>query len=427
MVPVPNFEPMPGKELFGRHRSASQDFGAFRSQRRVASPRFLLVFTAVLLALLPVRAADEPLQPWRSGVRVRPVTEAAGRHTIHSYYVANPESPDGRRVLLFASTHPAGEVGEVRMVERATGKETVLARDVRTEDAHRAACQQWLSGGRRVAFHEPVGKRWQVVVVDVETLARTVVAEDRQVGFGQPAGDLLPLYGCHWNPGAHRDLEVWDAATGQVRTVVKIAAVEQKYGAWLTKEFAGKPTSIFFPVLSPDLKRVFFKMAAGNGGDNYAAKGASARQGLVCYDLAQGGFTWMREKWGHPAWHADSRRILEMGNVLFDSDGGPYVKLGGIPYLRGSHPSVSPDGRLMVTDGIAEVAGAKPNDWGVLVGDLRDGKWALLHSFDQSRGANSWRRNHPHPAFSADGQRIYFNVSSGQFTQLFVAEAGTGK
>lgn len=427
MVPVPNFEPAPGKEPICRRHSAAPEIAVSCSPRHVAGWRFPLVFFAALLALLPARAADDPLQPWRSGVRVRAVTEVPGRHTIHSYYVANPESPDGRRVLFFASTHPAGEVGEVRMIERATGKETVLARDVHTEDAHRAACQQWLSGGKRVAFHEPVGKRWHVVVIDVETLARTVVAEDRQVGFGRPSGDLLPLYGCHWNPGAHRDLEVWDAATGQVRTVVKIGAVEQKYGDWLTKEFAGKPTSVFFPVLSPDLKRVFFKMAAGNGGDNYAVKGASARQGLVCCDLAHGGLIWMREKWGHPAWHPDSRHILEMGNVMFDSDGGPYAKLAGIPYLRGSHPSVSPDGRLMVTDGIAEVAGAKPNDWGVLVGDLREGKWALLHSFEQSRGANSWRRNHPHPAFSADGKRIYFNVSSGQFTRLFVAEAGAGK
>jgi len=37
-------------------------------------------------------------------------------------------------------------------------------------------------------------------------------------------------------------------------------------------------------------------------------------------------------------------------------------------------------------------------------------------------GAASWRVSHPHPVFSADGQRIYFNKSNGEFTQLFVAE-----
>lgn len=77
--------------------------------------------------------------------------QVAGRHSIHSYYVANLESPDGKHVLFFTSKHPASYVGEVRILERATGKETVLAENVHTEDAHSVACQQWLSGGKRVA------------------------------------------------------------------------------------------------------------------------------------------------------------------------------------------------------------------------------------------------------------------------------------
>jgi WD40-like Beta Propeller Repeat len=30
--------------------------------------------------------------------------------------------------------------------------------------------------------------------------------------------------------------------------------------------------------------------------------------------------------------------------------------------------------------------------------------------------------SHPHPAFSPDGKRLYFNVSAGQWTRLHVAE-----
>ena len=79
----------------------------------------------------------------------------ASRHTMHSYYVCNPESPDGRRVLYYASSAANGYVGDLCTLERRTGRETVLARNVHVEDAHRAACQQWISGGRRVTFHEP--------------------------------------------------------------------------------------------------------------------------------------------------------------------------------------------------------------------------------------------------------------------------------
>jgi hypothetical protein len=53
---------------------------------------------------------------------------------------------------------------------------------------------------------------------------------------------------------------------------------------------------------------------------------------------------------------------------------------------------------------------------------MRGSKWALVHSFDQSQGAKSWRVSHPHPAFSADNKRIYFNMSDGPYTRLMVAE-----
>ncbi|MBI3876994.1 MAG: PD40 domain-containing protein [Verrucomicrobia bacterium] len=387
--------------------------------------KHIVLFLSALPLILSgsLRASDDPVAAWEKDVRIAPVSATPGRHTTHSYYVANPESPDGKHVLFFASTHPAAHVGSVVMLDRATGRETVLAENVHTEDAHRAACQQWLSGGRRVAFHEVVGKRWHVVAVDTATLAKTVVAEDHQVGFGRPDGDLLPLYGCHWNPGPFRDLELWDATTGKLRTAAKISEVEAKYGEWLQKEFAGKPVSIFFPVLSPDLKRVFFKIAAGNGGDDFMSKNASQRQGTVCYDFAKAACVWQRNQWGHPAWHPDSRHIFEVGNTLFDTDApGTYTRLKDVPSPRGTHPSVSPDGVLMVTDGLSATLGGKTNEWGIVVGDMSGGKWALVHSFDQSKGANSWRRSHPHPVFSADGKRIYYNVNDGEFTRLFVAE-----
>ncbi|MFC5455175.1 hypothetical protein [Prosthecobacter fluviatilis] len=383
-------------------------------------------FRIAILCLFSCRlvAAADPVAAWSKDVVIKPVCAVEGRHTTHSYYLTNPESPDGRHVLFFTSTTLKGQLGEVRMIERATGKETVLADNIHTEDAHRVACQQWLSGGKRVAFHEVIDKKWRVVVVDVETLKKTVVAEDHQVGFGRPEGNLLPMYGCHWNPGPYRDLEVWDAATGKTTTMAKISEVEAKHGEWLQKEFAGKPCSIFFPVLSPDLKKAFFKVAAGNGGDDYMSSRASHRQGTVVYDTEKGACVWQRNQWGHPAWTPDSQHIFEAGNISFDIADNParFTRLKDVPNLSGTHPSVSPDGMLMVTDGMSRNAGGKGDEWGVMVADMRGGKWVLLHSFAQNGGAKSWRRNHPHPIFSADGKRIYYNVSDGAFTRLMVAE-----
>ncbi len=177
-------------------------------------------------------------------------------------------------------------------------------------------------------------------------------------------------------------------------------------------------------MLSPDLKRVFFKISAGNGGDDYMSKNASHREGIVCYDFDRAACIWQRGKWGHPGWTPDSHHIFEVGNITIDTDspGFKYTKLKDVPSPSGSHPSVSPDGRLMVTDGISASIGGKPGEWGIVVGDMNGGKWVMIHSFDQTKGAKSWRRNDPHPVFSSDSRRIYYNVSDGAFTRLFVAE-----
>lgn len=392
--------------------------------------RFLLL--AALLAVSPSAAtagdSDHRLNPWVDGVKIAPVSKIEGRHSIHSYYVNNPESPDGKRVVFFTSTHPAGYIGEVRMIERATGKETVLAENVHTEDAHRAACQQWIAGGKLVAYHEVIDKKWRVVVVNVETVEKTVVAEDRQVGFGQPTSDLLPMYGCHWNPGPYRDLYVWDARTGKISTPLKIDAVRDQHVEFIKSEFFGKDVSVFFPVLSPDGKRAFFKFAAGNGGDDYMSKGASKRQGIAVVELDTGKMPWFRPKWGHPAWYPDSQRIFEMGNLTFDiaKPATDYGRVPNVPVLRGTHPSISPDGRLMVTDGLTDTLGGPVGQWGIQVADLRGDRWVMIHRFDQTKGAKSWRRSDPHPVFSADSRRIYYNVSDGEFTRLMVAEAAGG-
>ncbi len=363
----------------------------------------------------------DPLAAWRSAVQVRPVVADAKGHTIHSYFNTCPESPDGKWVLFFASSTADSHLGEVRIRDRATGEEKILARNISVEDAHRVACQQWVSKGRRVVFHGERDREWFVAVVDVESGTERVLAKGRLAGWGQPHADVVPLYGPHWNPGPHRDLELLNVETGEIRTVVTNDAVKTKYPEWLAKAYGDKPTSIFFPVLSPDQTRVFFKMASSSGGDARSTS-ASQRQGLVCYSLAEQRFLFLRERWGHPAWHPDKKTIVEMAYTLIDSDTGREHRLPNLPAVRGDHPSASPDGKLIVTDTTMDKFGGDAKEWGIVLANASGTDHVLIHRFDNSRGAASWRRSHPHPIFSPDGRRIYFNVSSGQWTQLFVAE-----
>lgn len=379
-----------------------------------------LALSALLLGIASAFAED-PLAAWREGVKIQPVAAAGERHSIHTYFNTSPESPDGKWVLYFSSKTLDGQSGDVCIRHRETGEEKVLAANLKVEDAHRAACQQWLSGGRRVVFHGERDGQWFVASVDLETGKERVLARDQLSCWGQPHADIVPLYGMHWNPGEHRDLDLLNVATGEITTAVTLAALKAAYPEWWVKSFGDQLPSIFFPILSPDLKRVFFKMALPGNGDP-RSKSASARQGLICYSLEEKRFLYMNAKWGHPSWMPDSRHIAEAGNLVYDSNDGAYRRLPELPSCRGDHPSVSADGRLRVTDTTLDKFGGTENEWGIVLADARGGSHVILHRFANNQGARSWRRSHPHPAFSADGKRIYYNVSDGKWTRLFVAE-----
>lgn len=383
-----------------------------------------LAATATTLTALHAEEED-PLARWRSGVQIRPVLPAdAARHSIHSYFNTNPESPDGKYVLFYSSTAANSHTGEVHVINRATGEEKTLATNLEVEDAHRAACQQWMSGGKRVAFHGLRDGKWFVGVVDLDTGKERVLATDRLSCWGQPHADLVPIYGQHWAPGEHRDLELVNVATGEIKKVLTADAVRQQYPQWIQEAYGDKPISIFFPNLSPGLDRVFFKLASAGPTGDPRSSAASARQGLICYSIAEQRFLYQNNRWGHPSWHPDKKSIVETAFFLYNSDDGKYVRLPGLPAVRGDHPSASPDGKLIVTDTTMDRFGKDANSWGIVLADARGNNHVMIHQFLNNAGARSWRRSHPHPVFSADGKRIYFNVSSGPWTQLYVAECG---
>jgi hypothetical protein len=186
-------------------------------------------------------------------------------------------------------------------------------------------------------------------------------------------------------------------------------------------DFQGHELSLFFPVLSPDLQRVFFKLATPRSVD-FRSPGASVRKWLIGYERRIARFLFRHDNWGHPFWHPDSRQILQMNNLLIDSDTGAARRIPGLPVFPGSHPAVTTGGERFSTDvQLNRFEGGAVGSWGVVVGDFA-GRYRVLHRFDHSQGATSWRKPHPQPVFSHDGRRLYFNVSASEWTQLHVAE-----
>jgi hypothetical protein len=277
-----------------------------------------------------------------------------------------------------------------------------------------------------VVYHDVREGRWCIVAIDVSTLKQTVLAWDRQVGFGSSQTPWVPVYGCHWNPGPHRDLELIHVETGEIQKPVTIKDVVEAYSGQVQKIFGTKDISIFFPVMSPDGNKVFFKLSRPGGGTDFRSKNASYRQSKVVYDLANGQFIRFIEKWGHPSWDPSSKAIFEYGNELMDLETGKTKRPA--PSSISNHPSIAPDGRVFVTDAdVSKRPFGRPGFWAIAVGSMSADDFVVLTVFDNTQGAKTWRHNHPHPAFSPDGKRIYYNVNDGPWTRLYVAESSPMK
>jgi len=389
--------------------------------------RLLAVFA---IALAAAANAAGPLDAWRTGVQISQVSTIPDRHTIHTYFNVTPESPDGKFVLFYTSTTPEGHTGDIRIRERATGKERVLVANLNCEDAHRVACQQWVSHGKRVVYHDLRNGEVIVAAVDVDTCRERVLARGRMVSWGQQDSDWVPIYGVHFQPGPYRDVELLNVATGEIRVLVKADDVRKQFADVVRDLYGDKPISTPFGALSPNGKLIFFKLSAS--ADNYVPQPPghmrwpysyqSAREGLVMFDIEHSKLLFIQKDWGHPAWAPDSREFRNVPIIVEDAYTGARRTIPNLPKFPGEHPSISPDGKLFVADTELTPFGGKKGEWGVVVGDLNGGGYVMLDRFQGAEGAATWRKNHPHPAFSPDGNRIYYNVNSGKWTRLFVAE-----
>lgn len=395
---------------------------------RDISRRGFIGFTGALLAS---GATDpDPVAPWKTGVSLRPVSTIPNRHTIHTYFNVSPESPDGRSVLYYTSTTPEGHNGEIRMQERSTGKEKVLVRNLECEDAHRVACQQWISRGRRVVFHDLRNGEVVTAAVDIDSLKERVLAKGRMVSWGVADTDLVPVYGVHFQPGPYHDVELLNVETGKIQTLVTAAAVRQAYPEQIQKLYGDKQISTPFGTLSPNCKMIFFKLSAASDDYKPLPEGhlkwphayQSDREGLVMFDIEHSRLLFFDRDWGHPAWDPTSKFFSNAPTLLIDAYTGEKKPVPGLPGFPGQHLDISPDGKLIVTDTMLTPFGGAKGEWGVAVCDIRGGSWTMIARFQGAEGATTWRKNHPHPAFSPDSKRIYYNVNSGKYTQLYVAE-----
>ena len=132
------------------------------------------------------------LDCWRH-CAIAPVWPDPDVHALHCYFNTCPESPDGRWVLLFVSSRPDAQVGDLCLIERKTGERIVLHAGIEVEDAHRQANQQWVCNGDFVVAMAYRDAQWQVLRLDPVSRECVVLCTDRQVFLSNPRLDEVPL------------------------------------------------------------------------------------------------------------------------------------------------------------------------------------------------------------------------------------------
>ena len=121
-------------------------------------------------------------------------------------------------------------------------------------------------------------------------------------GVGAAHASVVPLYGPHWDAGAHRDLDLLDVESGECRTVLTAEAVREAYPELIREEFGalaerpGQPLSIFFPPSARTSPASSSKLARPGG--SFRSAWACKRAMLVCYDLRAGRLLFADRKWG---------------------------------------------------------------------------------------------------------------------------------
>lgn len=374
-------------------------------------------------------AQYDPLGKWREGVLVRQVLPDYQAHSLHAYFGVSPESPDGHGewLVAFLSDRADGHVGMIALVHREAGELTIVDESVEVEDPHRQANQQWVCNGEYVVYMALRGDEWVVVRADPRDRSTAEMCRGRQLGWGRPDLDEVPLYGPHWDPGGYRDVEMLNVRTGVVRTVLRADRVLAEHRSFVDGLFGtgtadSGAASLFFPTLSPDGQRVFLKLAVPQDG-RFRSRQGSLRDGLLVYDLTEDRALGARAKWAHPCWYSDSRHILQR-DMVFDVESSNTRPVPNLPRLDGSHAMPSPDDALMVADYVRPDDRDSGRVWSVLLADLRCGAHETIHvAPTDGDGTESWRKPHPHPTFNAGGDRIYFNVNRGTWSTLHVAEA----
>ena len=329
----------------------------------------------------------------------------------HPYYDISAWSPDGSQIC-FSSCLP-GERAATIYVMDADGTNM---RAVGTGDsfgAHTGACPMWAPDGQSLYFHTHVTNADGVRVSGMKRVwpgsdrVEEVALPVRQVSLA--TGDLLWMENRVGGDLPVRGLYAAEADGSEPRMLFETAAIE---------------------ALSPSRDRHDRCARLGLTNCKWSPDGTKVMVVLVGTDEAES--TLVKEIYianadgsdlhfvmtfaHHHMWHPNSQQVIgncSDGLYIVNADGTGRRKISD---LAQGHPSVSPDGAMIVTDSF----GGDYPDMVVLI-DPQTGEVTPLASVPTVHGRSHETGTHPHPGWAPDSKSVIYDSDQEGHCQVYQA------
>ena len=393
------------------------------------------------------------------------VTPGRGR-ALHRFFDSSPISPGGRWMALLRLPYEdrraqPGDAADVFLVDLKTGRERKVA-ESRAWEHQIGACVQWGRTDRELYFNDLRPGEWKPFLVRLDPqdgnrreypggafaispcgkfAAGYSLSKVRRMNF-YGYGAAVPESAMGRNGAEPEDdgLFVIDLATGERKLLKSIAAFFRETLDEEERRALSDCGSYGFQVKwSPDGEWLLFVVVqavnmaqVGSGRTVWRrmvfscrADGSQPHLALSWRDWAQGGH--------HLNFHPDGRTVtmnLKMDYdylriMKFDVYGAKPTLFAG-PIFGSGHPSVSPDGKWLVTDAYLGEPVAYPD--GTV--PIRLVELATLHETEVARVrteigggvSNGEFRTDPHPAWSADGRYVTINAFEGGTRRVIVLD-----
>lgn len=352
-----------------------------------------------------------------------PLTLISGdRPGVNGYYDLTPESPDGSRVVLFSFDRQPDEFGPGRLaLTERSGRGLRLLGPPATGSCQNGVMQQWVDNGHVAAMADRSWSTRGTLVLPIDGGEPRQLEADIRM-FNATTGKGLGFLKDPDHPNPRSVLFLMDFATGRSRRLFNLyeaAALhpvarrmsrEQLHGFHMKHSKWAPDGSRFFCVLTNEPHRTMPRVKA-----------------LMVANADGTGLHHHTEFGHHPLWGPDSSFVYafergaggEQALMVYPLRGQPHAM---VKNLRGVHPSLSPDGRWIVTDRW-ETARPDPahNNASVVLIDPATGAERTLVSM-RVADTNGQSGCHPHPVWDRQGRRVYFNTTDDGILRLWAVD-----